>query len=170
MVWVKLVLSPVHHPTLQAGLSGDQWQRSLQLLVQLERAAARGASCLLSALLPLPLACGTTLNHVPCACHRHTGIASGGTVAVLLLLRYHVHFCTLSTSISFERPLCTPPPAPSGGSPKPRPGIYTAAMGALRRKGLWEQASALLSMAEDGGPCETASGRLPSSLLQAFNP
>ena len=109
---MKLVLSPVHHPTLQAGLSGDQWQRSLQLLVQLERAAARGASCLLSALLPLPLACGTTLNHVPCACHRHTGIASGGTVAVLLLLRYHVHFCTLSTSISFERPLCTPPPRP----------------------------------------------------------
>eukprot|EP00439_Symbiodinium_sp_Y106_P038194 s2427_g4.t1 len=64
--------------TLIALARGDQWQRSLQLLVQLERAAARG-------------------------------------------------------------------------SPKPRPGIYTAAMGALRRKGLWEQASALLSMAEDGG-------------------
>ncbi|CAE7866314.1 ABC1K8 [Symbiodinium necroappetens] len=64
--------------TLIALARGDQWQRSLQLLVQLERAAARG-------------------------------------------------------------------------SPKPRPAIYTSAIGALRRQGLWKQALGLLSMAEDAG-------------------
>ncbi|CAE7304160.1 EMB2654 [Symbiodinium natans] len=37
------------------------------------------------------------------------------------------------------------------GLPKPRPAIYTFAIGALRRQGLWQQALDALAMAEDGG-------------------